>query len=434
MVSIKTKYSLWFVPFTIGIGFVVLFITNCANPYQATTTSRWNLAAIYNPASCHLHPSYKVYHNTDQTSLLLIKIFPTELLFNQANVQGEFISKVSVQVQTYEINETKTTLTDSITYNYTIKQENAGKRFLTQIPLKTEIGKRYQLRIVARDILRKDFNLRFIDIDKTSEFSEQNFNIINQNGIPYFSNVINVGEIFKIQHRNSGHNKLFINYYKESDELPKPIFAVNSEVELYKQSDSLYIIDYSPETYIGFTHEGLYRFRFDTNQANGLNILFMNKDFPKVVEVRDLIEPLAYITTTAEYKKLLENAEKKITVDNFWLGAGGNTGKARELIRIYYNRVYFANYYFTTNRPGWKTDKGMIYIMYGPPQNMQKTANSETWNYYKPGAEGSISFTFLYKPDPYSIDNFTLLRSESQDWHWREAFDAWRAGIIYLSQ
>jgi hypothetical protein len=72
--------------------------------------------------------------------------------------------------------------------------------------------------------------------------------------------------------------------------------------------------------------------------------------------------------------------------------------------------------------------------MYGPPQNMQKTPNSETWIYYKQGAENSINFTFLYKPTPYSNDNFELQRSENQDWHWREAFDSWRAGNIYLSQ
>lgn len=412
----------------------IMLITNCSNPYQISTPTRWNLAAIYNPVSSHLHPSYKVYHNTDQTSLLLIKIFPTELLFNQANVQGEFISKVTVQVQTYEITDEKTTLTDSVTYNYVIKQENAGKRFLSQIPIKTEMGKRYQIRVVARDLLRKDFNLRFIDIDKTTEFSEQNFNLLNQNGIPYFNNVINAGEVFKVQHRNLDYNKLFIHYFKESKDLPKPIFAVSPDEVLYKHPDSLYVIDFSSDIYIGFTHEGLYRFRFDTNQIGGLNLLNMNKDFPKVVDARDLVEPLAYITTSAEYKKLLESGDKKITIDNFWLDAGDNTGKARELIRIYYNRVYFANYYFTTNKPGWKTDKGMVYIMYGPPQNMQKTPSSETWIYYKPGAESSINFTFLYKPNPYSIDNFILQRSENQDWHWREAFDSWRAGEIYLSQ
>jgi GWxTD domain-containing protein len=433
-VTKKIKYSLFIVPAILIAVVSVLLITNCANPYQIATPTRWNLAAIYNPVSSHLHPSYKVYHNSDLTSLLLIKLFPSELLFNQANVEGEFISKVSVQVQIYEITENKTILTDSVTYFYTIKQENTGKRFLSQIPLKTEPGKRYQLRVVARDMNRKDFNLRFIDVDKTNEFSEQNFNLINQNGIPYFNNVVNTGEVFKIQHRNSSFNKLYVHYYKPVSDLPKPVFAVTSDELQYSHPDSLYVIDFTSNMFIGFSHEGFYRFRFDTNQVYGLNVLNVNKEFPKVAKVIDMIEPLAYLTTTAEYNKLLENSDSKLIIDNYWLSIGGNTGRARELIRIFYNRVYFANYYFTTDRPGWKTDKGMVFIMYGPPQNLQKTPNSETWTYYKPGAENSINFTFMYKPTPYSIDNFQLQRSENNDWHWREAFDSWRAGEIYLSQ
>jgi GWxTD domain-containing protein len=361
-------------------------------------------------------------------------LFPSELLFNQANVEGQFISKVSVQVQNFEIDGNKTSLVDSMTYTYTIKQENVGKRFLAQIPIKTEMGKRYQLRVVTRDLLRKDFNLQFIDVDKISEFSEQNFNALNQNGIPYFNNVIPAGSIYKIQHRNPIHDKIYLSYYKNKTPLPKPVFAVGPDEILYNKPDSVYSFDYSSNLFIGFSQEGLYKFRFDTNQAEGLTLLNLGEDFPKVKAVEDLLEPLAYVTTSGEYNNLLKDQNKKLTVDNFWLKAGKSTSKARELIRIYYNRVYFANYYFTTSKPGWKTDKGMVYIVYGPPQNMQKTPTSEIWLYYTKGASNVISFTFLYKPTPFSIDNFDLQRSENQDWHWREAVDAWRAGEIYLAE
>jgi len=416
----------------ITICLFMLTIT-CQSPYT-TTKTRWNLAAIYNPASSQVHPAFKVYHNSDNTSLLFVKLFPSELLFNQANVEGQFVSKVSVQVQNYEIDGIKTTLVDSMTYTYTIKQENVGKRFLAQIPIKTEMGKRYQLRIVTRDILRKDFNLQFIDVDKTSVYSEQNFNILNQNGIPYFDNIIPPGSVYKIQHRNPIHDKIQISFYKNQTPLPKPVFAVSPDAVLYNKPDSVYTIDYSSNLYIGFSQEGLYKFRFDTSQVEGLILLNLGKDFPKVKAVKDILEPLAYITTSGEYNNLLKEQNKKLTVDNFWLKVGKSTSKARELIRIYYNRVYFANYYFTTSKPGWKTDKGMVYIVYGPPQNMQKTPISEIWLYYTKGTSKVISFTFLYKPTPFSIDNFDLQRSEDQDWHWREAIDSWRSGEIYLTE
>jgi len=414
-----------------GLSGIVIVVVCCATLYTATG-SRWNLAAIYNPASSRFHPAYRVYHNTDDRSLLLVKLFPNELLFNQANVSGEFISQVSIQVQNFEIIDDKPVLADSITYKYYIKQESVGRRFLSQIPFKAELGKRYQLRIVARDILRKDFNLKFIDVDKTSEFSDQNYNLLNEQGIPYFNNVLVPGVIYRIEHRNKSYDKLFIDYYFNDTPLPSPTFATSPDEFQYTTPDSIYVLDYSPELLLTFSNEGLYHFRFDTNYSDGLTLMDFGENFPKIKTAKEMIDPLAYITTSADYKNLLAAENQKLTLDNFWLEIGNTTGRARELIRIYYNRVYFANYYFSTSKPGWKTDRGMVYIVYGPPQNMQKTANTETWIYYNKGASSSINLTFEYKPNSYSLDNFVLRRSESHDWHWREAVDSWRSGEIFL--
>jgi len=428
----KIKTASYYLPLVFLILVVAFTIIRCKTVYTATGT-KWNLAAIYNPTSSKVHPVFKVYHNSDQTSLLLIKIYPSELLFNQANVEGEFISKVSIQVQTYEMTMDKPILNDSITFSYSINKKTADKRFLTQIPIKTEMGKKYQLRIVTRDLLRKDLNLSYVDVDKTTEFSEQNFNVVNQNGIPYFKNIIPEGAVFRIEHRNSSFKELYIDYYINNISLPKPTYALSSDDIFYSKPDSSYTIDYSSNLFISFSYEGLYRYRFDTCEEEGLTILNFGTDYPKISTSSDMITPLAYITTTPEYQKLLDKEDDKLTLDRYWLKIGKNTNRSRELIRIYYNRVYFANFYFTSNKPGWKTDRGMVYIMYGPPQDMQKTANSETWIYHKNGLENPISFTFHYEPNSFTLNNFVLLRSESQEWHWQEAYDSWQKGEIYLS-
>lgn len=411
---------------------LALFVWNCSSPYAATGT-RWNLSAIYNPASSKIHPSYRVYHNSDERSLLLIKLFPNELLFNQANPTGEFMSRISVQLQVYEIVDKRPIMSDSVTYWYDIKQENVGRRYLTQIPFKAELGKRYQLRIVTRDLLRHDFNLRFIDVDKTSEFSQQSFKISNQRNIPFFGNVLPQGTVYKIEHKNTSYPYLYVDYYKNEVPMPSPTFATTNKEYLYSVPDSVYTIEYTPDMLLSFSYVGLYHFRFDTNQQGGITVVNFGKNFPKVINPEEMIEPLAYITNSADYKKLMSSEHKKLAVDDFWLETSGSTGRAREMIRIYYNRVYFSNYYFSNTVPGWKTDRGMVYIVYGPPKNMQKTPDSETWIYYMKGASNSIEFTFVYKPNQYSIDNYVLNRSESHDWHWREAVSSWRSGEIFLS-
>jgi GWxTD domain-containing protein len=426
------KTASYFLILVILLPVTVVTLNRCKTVYTATG-AKWNLSAIYNPTSSKLHPAFKVYHNSDQTSLLLVKIYPSELLFNQANVEGEFISKVSIQVQTYEMTSEKPVLSDSITFSYNINKKNVDKRFLTQIPIKTEMGKKYQLRIVTRDLLRKDLNLTYVDVDKTNELSDQNFNVVNQNGIPYFKNIIPEGAVFRIDHRDNSFKEIFIDYYKNTVPPPKPTYALAADEIFYSKPDSSYTINYSSNLFISFSYEGLYRYRFDTCEEDGLIILNLGKDYPKISTPSEMIRPLAYITTTPEYQKLLEKEDDKLTLDRYWLKIGKNANRSRELIRIYYNRVYFANFYFTSNKPGWETDRGMIYIMYGPPQDMKKTPNSETWMYYKNDPTNLISFTFHYEPNSFTLNNFVLLRSENQEWHWQEVYDSWQRGEIYLS-
>jgi len=44
-----------------------------------------------------------------------------------------------------------------------------------------------------------------------------------------------------------------------------------------------------------------------------------------------------------------------------------------ELMEEYYGRVWYANEHFDAWRPGWETDRGMIYILFGPPDEVQRT-------------------------------------------------------------
>ena len=64
----------------------------------------------------------------------------------------------------------------------------------------------------------------------------------------------------------------------------------------------------------------------------------------------------------------------------------------------YYGRVWYANEHFDAWQPGWETDRGMIYILFGPPDEIQRTNPStsnaslfQVWSYYK------ISKQFVFK-------------------------------------
>jgi GWxTD domain-containing protein len=411
---------------------VTLFLFyGCSGSRQYVST-RWNLSSIYNPASSRIHPALKVYHNADLTSMLYIKVFPMELLFSQAGADGDMISKVSFHLELYEINEDVNVMVDSSTYEYTVKKESIENRFITQISIPAEYGKTYYLKVITKDLMRKSFNVSFLYIDKMNIYSEQNFNFISYDAIPLFTPVLNSESFFRIQYRDPSYNKLYISYYTDKSDLPKPTFAATSTEFVYHKPDSTWEVDFQRNMVMKFTLPGMYHFRIDTNRPEGLTLFNFGKDFPRVKTPQLLIDALAYITTSAEYNRLKSEDNLKLAADNYWLKLGGSTSRARELIRIYYNRVYFANYYFTSDKPGWKTDRGMVYIVYGPPHNLKKETSGETWIYYRKGASSSITFKFDYVPSNFTLNKYVLERSESHDWHWREAVDAWREGKIYL--
>ncbi|MBA7483939.1 hypothetical protein ES707_19456 [subsurface metagenome] len=57
----------------------------------------------------------------------------------------------------------------------------------------------------------------------------------------------------------------------------------------------------------------------------------------------------------------------------------------------YYGRVAYANTYFRSMQPGWETDMGMVYVIYGPPDEIDRhpfDVNQkpyQVWFYYNKG-------------------------------------------------
>lgn len=416
------------------LGFVFFLVISCGSSSDTIVSNdRWNLSSIYNPAKSNLHPAYKVFHNSLNTSLLYVKVYTNELLFQPIGEQGALKSDISVNFTLYLADEPgSNTIADSGTYSYSIYKNNTGPFYLNQLPLRAEMGKSYRLKVVLRDKLKKNLNVSFLEIEKRPELGQQFFNIVGLDGAPLFKNVLIGNGAFKVLHTNPSSDKLYISYYLNDTPLPKPTFAPGSDDFVYGTPDSIYILDYSPSLAITLAYEGMYFIQFDTTSQEGVSISKFSEDFPKIVKPEEMLDPLAYITTTAEYNNLLQSTSKKLAADNFWIKAGGSTGRGREMIRVYYNRVYFANYYFTNTKPGWKTDRGMVFIVYGSPHNLKKTADSEIWYYYRKKSNEAISFKFNYKPNKYNLNQYLLERSENHDWHWREAVYSWKNGEIYL--
>jgi GWxTD domain-containing protein len=140
---------------------------------------------------------------------------------------------------------------------------------------------------------------------------------------------------------------------------------------------------------------------------------------------------LVYLSSTAEFRDVRMEPNRKLAIDNFWLNLNPDIASSRELIRVFYNRVYFANLFFSSYKEGWKTDRGMIYIIFGPPRLLDKQADSETWTYFTRKAGGSAVFVFKRNENQFTNLDYQLERNADSNAWWREAVGSWRKGKVY---
>jgi GWxTD domain-containing protein len=105
-----------------------------------------------------------------------------------------------------------------------------------------------------------------------------------------------------------------------------------------------------------------------------------------------LNEDVAYIITDEEratYKRLTTDAQREEFIEQFWNRRDPTPGTPEnEMKEEHYRRIAYANEHFTTlqNLPGWKTDRGRIYITFGPPDEIDSHPTGGT--YQRPAADG----------------------------------------------
>lgn len=418
--------------FSIAVLITTLFI-GCSS--HVRLPKELNVAKIYNPSSTKIHPAFMVFHEDENTSILVVKIFPKELLYSMANPEGKYRATMKVNFQLVDIgNPENKTVADSGSFAFSFTRENAEQRVVKEIRIKAEKGRLYQLNIKAADIIRNEELLKYLYVDKRSEASQQNFMIYDgEMQIPYFPPYVLGNERFRIKYNQTDkYDSIYVLYYGSEMPLPKPSFTLTRERAFLRRPDSIWILPYNQNNMYQLAYEGMYFFQYDTSLKEGLTLLNFGNDFPRIKSPLDMVLPLAYLTSSPEYNEIKNATNQKLAVDNFWLSCAEDMERARELIRIYYNRVFFSNYYFTSFKKGWMTDRGMIFIIYGPPQAIYTKVNEEKWVYYRKNYTSTVTFIFDNVPSPYADNNFILQRSESYDMHWRQAVNAWKNGQVFL--
>jgi len=103
-----------------------------------------------------------------------------------------------------------------------------------------------------------------------------------------------------------------------------------------------------------------------------------------------LDEDVRWIITPEEraaFKKLSNDEERDQFIEQFWLRRDPTPDTVEnEYKEEHYRRIAYANEHFASGVPGWRTDRGRIYIMYGPPDEIDSHPSGGT--YERPMEEG----------------------------------------------
>jgi len=393
-----------------------------------------NLAPLYNPSKNSIHSGFVVFHKDSDWSELFMRIYPAVLLFSQANTEGELRAIVEMKYKLYiEVPDSGYALQDTATIKYKLTgKDKEGRAWLTSLKLPVTDGSKYLLQILLRDTQRGTLGFKQMILDKSSPLTAQNYKVISAySGYPKFMNFLLPGERFYLQYRDEKYDTVYIDYYKANNELPRPPLNSMAEYHLKASPDTTLIFPLSDTTVFTLELTGMYRFRIDPEDDNGITLFNFGSTFPNTKTPDDLFGPLFYITTLTEYHDLRSQQNRKLGVDDFWLRCGNSIDRSRELIRVYYNRVLYANLYFSGDREGWKTDRGMMFILLGPPDRVNIKNSNEVW-YYNSRKKGKIiELVFKLEQSDFCDGDYIWKRSPEGWSIWNEAVQSWRNGKVF---
>jgi GWxTD domain-containing protein len=427
------------IPCTIAVA--AILAASCTSVQPVIDTK--DLSYLYNPSKTSLTPRVVISNTSAESSLLSIRFPSDQLFFSEANPRGIPIAELLVTVKLLRVSPGRM-LADTAFLPLSIVKEQNRESYVYNIPVRTNPKSEYIAEVKTLDRLRSLFSQSFMPFNTLSDKNRYCFaarsHLDNQE---LFSNVLKTDEFVNLLYLKGHPDSLYIAFYKPFKIIPDPPSMLLPEKVIDYGPDTIVSIPYSETLPIMFPREGIYLCSVDSNALEGFTFFNFGNTFPEMTAPGKMIEPLAYITSANELEELRSASKPKMALDNFWIKrGGGNIEKARELIRIFYTRVVYSNLFFTSYKEGWRTERGMIYLIYGPPDKVYKNQEGESWGYKKPVIKSSwgygyrvkedfLFFNFKKKESIFSDNDYYLSRSETLVTSWDKAIAAWNNGIVF---
>ena len=278
----------------------------------------------------------------------------------------------------------------------------------------------------------KKYFIRTIVTDKDSrqEFSSENFYTVKD-----FSTKPAMSDIMLISSKTvvDGHNKIvpnvsrniteagsgieiFYEIYSDSTENRKLDYVISNESGdqvFYSSTKDQEFKKGATQIFYTFLDStlslGTYRLSVFIKDADGDSVLGATKKFisrlaglpANIVDIDKAIAEMVYIANPEELSKMEDGKDEKEKTERFlefWKEKDPSPGNEQnEVFEEYFRRVEYSNKNFSQYTEGWRSDRGMVYIILGSPNNIDRhpfeydSKPYEVWQYY----ELNRSFVFV---------------------------------------
>lgn len=411
---------------------IVALLCGCAS---STRLNNANLAHLYHQEGVVLKPMFTIHHIDDEHSRVFFQASSDQLLYiKDTDENNTYYAKLKVQYFLYDSFENSTILDSG---NVFINDKRIGtniKILEEQFDFKskaTPTHNSFVLRVILTDLNRKLSYENLFNIYRTDKQNRQNFLLKSHTGRVRFLNVVGLNEPFLLEN-NQNTKRYKVRYYNRNFPIALPPYASNSSVQFKYAADSIFTVN-AKDTLKCQSH-GFYHFQIDESSKEGFTVFCYKDEFPLVTKKKQLGEPLRYLTNSSEFRELKSVDDKdslKYIVDKFWLRSAGSISRGKMLVSKYYNRVEEANLYFSSYLEGWKTDRGIIYVILGPPSRVVRNSTSEIWIYGNENSSLEMNFNFAKIYNPFTDNDYALSRLNKFRYPWGQAIDAWRHGTAY---
>jgi GWxTD domain-containing protein len=422
------------VPLLCLLSFVLFYCKPAESSYPVRP-----VRSALNPDADLLDLQTLVYHVNDSVTQIYLKFNTENLLYKRTDTSIAFFARLKIYTEFRSADSPKKIADSSsfVLYDRSLEERINPKDLLTSYLCVLKRGD-YRMDIYVSDENRHVRYKKSLSVNKLSRFSSQNFLILHNDSV-HFGNQILVGPQYKIRYAyadqlplgNEGRRYLRMKAYPPTGPALPPFSKIEKTEEAQKATDETFINLKDSHLYFASGKEALYQFSAEGGGDEGLSLFTVDESFPGVSNTREMIQCTRYIMSKDEYDKCLFAEDQKAAIDKFWLGIGGSQERARELLRKYYSRVKEANKHYSSYLPGWKTDRGMIYIVMGQPYSTFSGQDSETWVYGTEANPNALRFVFSKSKTARTENDFVLERSPFYRDPFHMAVEYWRQGLVF---